>query len=311
MDTLRASELILNKDGSIYHLNLRPNQVATTIITVGDPDRVVTVSKHFDKIDLKVQKREFITHTGWIGSKRLTVISTGIGTGNIDIVINELDALFNIDFDRKKIRDKITQLEFIRIGTSGCLKKEIPVDSYLVSEYAIGLDNLLSYYYFKRDPFEKNLKQSLKRFLKEKETKINKIPYVFYGNESLIETLGKNYKKGITLTCPGFYGPQGRQLRARNREAKLLDYFSAFNDEHFSFELNNRKRNWQITNFEMETAGIYGMANLLEHKAISFNALLANRSTGAFSTQPEKVVEKLIVQVLDSITAQSNDSLVV
>ena len=164
MSNLLDSELILNPNGSIYHLNLLPEQVAETIITVGDPDRVDNVSKYFDRLDCKVQKREFVTHTGWIGNKRLTVISTGIGTGNIDIVVNELDALFNIDLKQKAIKEKLTQLQFIRIGTSGCLKKEIPINSFLVSEFAVGMDNLLSYYDFKRNAAEKNLNKRFDNF---------------------------------------------------------------------------------------------------------------------------------------------------
>ncbi len=297
MSNLLDSELILNPNGSIYHLNLLPEQVAETIITVGDPDRVDNVSKYFDRLDCKVQKREFVTHTGWIGNKRLTVISTGIGTGNIDIVVNELDALFNIDLKQKAIKEKLTQLQFIRIGTSGCLKKEIPINSFLVSEFAVGMDNLLSYYDFKRNAAEKNLKQTLRQFLKNRETKINKIPYVFAANKTLLNQLGKDFLSGITLTCPGFYGPQGRQLRASNKEANLLDHFAAFNQENYQY----KKHNWQITNFEMETAGIYGMANLLGHQALSFNALLANRASGEFSKTPKKTVNQLIEKVLEKI----------
>ena len=301
MSKLLASELILNPNGSIYHLNLLPEQVAETIITVGDPDRVDSVSKHFDRLDCKIQKREFVTHTGWIGNKRLTVISTGIGTGNIDIVFNELDALFNIDLKRKAIKEDLTTLQFIRIGTSGCLKKEIPINAFLVSEFAVGMDNLLSYYRFKKNPSEKNLKQTLRQFLKQRATNINKIPYVFKANKTLLHQLGKDFLKGITLTCPGFYGPQGRQLRAKNKEAKLLDHFAAFNQENYQFDHKKKKHNWQITNFEMETAGIYGMAKLLGHQAISFNALLANRATGTFSKTPKKVVNQLIEKVLEVI----------
>lgn len=302
MSKILDSELILNPDGSMYHLNLVPDQVAKTIITVGDPDRVSSVSKHFDKMDCQIQKREFVTHTGWIGKKRVTVISTGIGTGNIDIVFNELDALFNIDLKEKRVKSKLTQLDFIRIGTSGCLKGDIPINAFLVSEFAVGMDNLLTYYQFKRNAPEKHLKQSLKYYLKNKATKINKVPYVFQGNKSLLKQYGGDMLKGITLTCPGFYGPQGRQLRASNKEANLLDHFVGFNQQNFGLTTAKKKYEWQITNFEMETAGIYGMANLLGHRAISFNALLANRATGKFSSQPKKTVNKLITLVLDKIS---------
>jgi len=301
MSALSDSELILNPDGSVYHLNLLPEQVAKTIITVGDPDRVDSVSKHFDRLDCKVQKREFVTHTGWIGKKRLTVISTGIGTGNIDIVFNELDALFNIDLEKKAIKENLTQLKFIRIGTSGCLKKEIPVNSFLVSECAVGMDNLLTYYAYKRNAKEQHLKKSLQHFLKAHAAKINKVPYVFSANSKLMKTLGKGFLRGVTLTCTGFYGPQGRQLRAQNKASKFLDHFVDFNQQQYQFTHKKKQYDWQITNFEMETAGIYGMAKLLGHQAISFNALLANRGTGAFSKSPKKTVNQLISKVLERL----------
>ncbi len=301
MEYLSNSELILNPDGSVYHLNLLPEQVAKTIITVGDPDRVDSVSKHFDRLDCKVQKREFVTHTGWIGKQRLTVISTGIGTGNIDIVFNELDALFNIDLKKKVLKEALTQLKFIRIGTSGCLKKDIPIDSFLVTEFAVGMDNLLTYYKYDRNVREQHLKKSLQRYLKTERTKLKKIPYVFEGHPKLIKKLGKGFLKGVTLTCTGFYGPQGRQLRAQNKVANLLDHFVHFNDQQSRFQHKKNSYNWQITNFEMETAGIYGMAKLLGHQAISFNALLANRGAGTFSKTPKKTVDRLISEVLERI----------
>lgn len=303
MQTLLDSELILNPDGSVYHLNLLPEQVAETIITVGDPDRVDSVSKHFDRLDCKVQKREFVTHTGWIGKKRLTVISTGIGTGNIDIVFNELDALFNIDLKKKVIKKDLTKLQFIRIGTSGCLKKDIPIDAFLVSEFAVGMDNLLTYYAYKRNAKEKHLKQSLQQFLKSSTADLNRVPYVFGGHSKLIKKLGKDFLRGITLTCTGFYGPQGRQLRAQNKVANLLDHFVNFNQQQYQFPHKKKNYDWQITNFEMETAGIYGMAKLLGHQAISFNALLANRGTGEFSKTPKKTVDRLISEVLERLVS--------
>ena len=298
---LLDSELILNPDGSIYHLNLLPSQIAKTIITVGDPDRVAAVSKHFDKLDCKVQKREFVTHTGWIGNKRITVISTGIGTGNIDIVLNELDALFNIDLKEKRIKSDLTQLDIIRIGTSGYLNGAIPLDTFLVSEFAVGMDNLSLYYQFKRNAPEKHLKQSLRHYLKTKDTKLHKVPHVFQCSTELLNQLGKDMMHGITLTCPGFYGPQGRQMRARNKETNLLDYFVGFNDKNYGLNTAKKKYEWQITNFEMETAGIYGIASLLGHRAISFNALLANRAKGTFSSQPKQAVNQLIKLVLERI----------
>ncbi|MEM1122048.1 MAG: nucleoside phosphorylase [Bacteroidota bacterium] len=302
MQPILDSELILNPDGSIYHLNLHPEQVAPTVITVGDPDRVAAVSKYFDKIDHQVQKREFVTHTGWIGKKRLTVISTGIGTGNIDIVFNELDALFNVDLASKTPKKTSSQLQFIRIGTSGCLKKNIPLDTFLVSEFAVGMDNLLTYYEYLPTIAEQNLQNRLQHFLKTTDEETLNIPYVCASNEALVNKLGRGFQKGITLTCPGFYGPQGRQLRARIKASKFLDYFVHFNQHNFQFQQKKNTFDWKITNFEMETAAIYGLANILGHQAISFNALLANRETGAFSKNPKETVDRLIVKVVELIS---------
>ena len=282
---MQSSELILNSDGSIYHLHLHPEDVAETIITVGDPNRVASVSKHFDRIDVKKAHREFVTHTGWIGSKRLTVISTGIGTDNIDIVLNELDALFNIDLNTRMIKPHFTPLQFIRIGTSGCLRAEIPIDSFLVSEYAIGLDGLM-FFYKNYTTFEEEL---LKKAIKEKIPNIN-----FYCTDATL-TLSQAFKlpifqRGITLTCSGFYAPQMRQLR-------LPVHFSSFFDDIVNFSYNNCR----ITNMEMETSGIYLLAKMLGHEAISINALLANRITGEFSQNPQQTINKLIRETLDII----------
>lgn len=285
---IAESELIINPDGSIYHLHLRPGEVAETIITVGDQNRVAEVSKYFDRIELKREKREFVTHTGWLGKKRLTVISTGIGTDNIDIVFNELDALFNIDLEQRTIKSSLTALQFIRIGTSGCLQESIPIDSFLVSSAAIGFDGLLHYY-----PEKGNAHQSMQKgvhtFLAQHG--LPQRPYVAHVGEGLLNQVGKNMQKGITLTCPGFYAPQGRALRIA----------STFSIEHLKKLASFQWNSVPISNFEMETAGIYGMANLLGHEAISFNALLANRFTGAFSKHPKETVEKLIQLVLERL----------
>jgi len=286
------AELILNPDGSIYHLNLHPEQVAPTIITVGDPERVNMVSQYFDQIEHKVRKREFITHTGYIGTKRLTVISTGIGTDNIDIVINELDALFNIDLQQKIVQPVFTPLTFIRIGTSGCLRKEIPIDAFLVSAYAVGLDNLLQYYQLPQTRRSEQLQERIQTAFKVAST-LALSPYVVEGSSPLLRALGKNMYQGITLTAPGFYGPQGRQLRAAVRQPDLIDIFQKIDLSAITSH--------SLTNLEMETAGIYGLAKVLGHQAISFNALLANRATGAFSTQAGKTVKRLIETVLEKI----------
>lgn len=285
---LASSELILNEDGSIYHLNLKPQDIATTIITVGDPDRVSDVSQHFDTIEVDVHKREFKTHTGTYKGKRLTVISTGIGTDNIDIVFNELDALVNIDFEKRTPKDKHTQLSFVRIGTSGSIQHDIPVNSFLISERAIGFDNLL-HFYGNTHFLDANFSEALVKHTNWNPNKSK--PYVVSGDADLINTFSnEGFIKGTTATNVGFYGPQGRILRLRTEDPSL-------NSKLENFEYNEAK----ITNLEMETSGIYGMAALLGHKAISLNAILANRANGTFSKDPRKIVNKLIKKTLNML----------
>jgi len=281
MSHLTASELIINPDGSIYHLNLHPEHMADTIITVGDQNRVKQVSKHFDYVETKITKREFTTHTGFIGKKRITVISTGIGTDNIDIVFNELDALANIDFETRAIKPEFRQLDFIRIGTSGAIRKDLEVDSFVVSQYALGLDNLMHFY-----QYDKPITNSFHHLGKS----IGLNPYLTMANTDLMEGLATDLPKGITITSPGFYAPQGRQLRGKTAINNLIQQSQLIDIEGL-----------KCTNLEMETAGIYGMSSLLGHRAISFNALLANRISGTFSRQPKVTVERLIELVLGRI----------
>lgn len=286
MQHLRPSELIINPDGSIYHLNLLPGEVAETIITVGDQDRVGEVSKHFDVIEVKKQKREFLTHTGRIGSHRITVISTGIGPDNIDIVFNELDALFNIDFDSRLPKEELTALDFIRIGTSGALRADLPVDSLLLSTYGLGMDNLGDYYLYAEQAGE----SALVRAWDDAWPRV----YATTCDPALLTQINSDgMRVGMTLTAPGFYAPQGRMLRLapRYRAADFLRMAV------FTFE------GMGVTNLEMETAAIYRMSRLLGHRALSTNAILANRATGAFSQQPKVTVERLIQHVLTRITA--------
>ncbi|PKA84203.1 uridine phosphorylase [Ulvibacter sp. MAR_2010_11] len=280
------SELILNPDGSIYHLNLTPKDIATTIITVGDPDRVDDVSEYFDTIEVKVQNREFKTHTGTYKGNRISVISTGIGTDNIDIVFNELDALANIDFTTRTVKKNLTQLTFIRIGTSGAIQPEIPLDSIILSEVAIGFDNLLHFY--KNDSIlDSDFSEAFIKHTNWNSKKSN--PYVVSADEKLLQLFSsEEILRGITTTHVGFYGPQGRVLRLPLEDATL-------NEKIASFTYNRRK----ITNLEMETAGIYGMAKLLGHRAISLNAILANRATGTFSNTPKKAINTIIQHTLD------------
>lgn len=286
MSRIAESELILNADGSVYHLSLLPEDIATTILTVGDPDRVERVSKHFDSIEVSKHKREFVTHTGTLNGKRLTVISTGIGTDNIDIVVNELDALVNIDLEKREPRASSVSLEIIRIGTSGALHADIALDSIVVSKYGLGLDGLMTFY---NSP-EVYWPQGLLEFCGSLGPPAQQI-YIAPASLQLDARCPSSWQRGITVTCPGFYAPQGRQLRARPAFPGLLDKLRAYDEE------------LRITNFEMETAGIYGLGGMLGHDCISLNAIVANRATGEFSKTPHNTVDRLIMQTLDLLTA--------
>ncbi len=286
---LEESELILNPDGSIYHLNLLPEDISDTIITVGDPERVKSVSNYFDSVETRKERREFHTHTGYYKKKRLTVISTGIGTDNIDIVFNELDALANINFNTRQLNEHKRQLTFIRIGTSGAIQPNIPVDSFVMSTTAIGLEGLLHFY--NSETFRNTeMEEKLNSYLEWEKHGIH--AYAIDYDENLAEKLTSNHiRLGITVTNSGFYGPQGRTLRL---QPKVKD----FNSKLSQFSFKNRT----ITNLEMETAGIYGLAKLHGHRAISLNAILANRATGEFSENGSKTVDNLIRYTLDKLT---------
>ncbi len=288
---LSPSELILNADGSIYHLNLLPQDIATTIITVGDPDRVSDVSQHFDAIELQKGKREFLTHTGVLNGKRISVISTGIGTDNIDIVLNELDALVNIDFKTRTVNKNRIRLKLVRIGTSGAIQPEIPIDSFLMSKYAIGFDGLLHYY--KHDfSTHKNLEDAFMAHTQWAQEKAR--PYIVDFDEDLAkELLDNRIRLGFTATNTGFYGPQGRELRLATSQSGVMSRMASF-----SFD------GLQITNLEMETSGIYALAKLLGHQAVSLNCILANRTTGEFSNNPSKAIQELIQSTLTKLTSK-------
>lgn len=287
--TLPASEFIQNTDGSVYHLNLLPKHLANTVITVGDPERVNAITRYFDKIEFKVQKREFHTQTGTYKGKRITVISTGIGTDNMDIVLNELDALVNIDFKTRSVKDKLTKLEIIRIGTSGSIQEEIPLDSFLISESAIGFDALL-HFYDCNHILDKEFSEALtKHMIWPKE---NPDPYVVNADKELASKFNEGFHRGVTLTNCGFYGPQGRVLRLKLKDALL-------NEKLNSFNYSGKK----ITNLEMETSAIYGLSKLLGHRAVSLNAIVANRVTKEFSENPKKTVDSLIQLALKQIVA--------
>ena len=286
--SIKQSELILNPDGSIYHLHLRPEDLATTIITVGDPDRVDQVSKYFDHIELKQQKREFKTHTGLYKNQRITVISTGIGSDNIDIVLNELDALVNIDFETRTLKNKLTALDIVRIGTSGALQADIPVDSILMSTYGLDINGMLPSYKIetiRNKAFEK-------AFCVHTDWNNDRAQPVLVENSKTLEhQLYENHiLTGVTATCGGFYGPQGRMLRLEPKD-------SVFRSKLQSFRYEDLK----ITNFEMETSAIYGLSKLLGHQACSMNAILANRANGTFSKTAEKTIDKLIQYTLNKL----------
>lgn len=286
MSRIAESELIINPRGAVYHLDLRPEEIAGTIITVGDPARVKEISKYFDSIEAKAQHREFITHTGYVGKKKLTVLSSGIGPDNIDIVINELDALVNIDLETRQIKKNLTSLNIIRIGTSGSLQPDIPVDGFVASTHGLGLDNLLNFYRHEQNDEEKQLLQS---FITHTQLhgQIGQ-PYISTAAASLIKHFVHGFHQGITVTCPGFYGPQGRVLRLGVSNPGLINRLTDFQfGQH------------RIANFEMETSAIYGLGKLLGHNCLALNAIIANRVLKQFSKDGKAAVEKLINKFLE------------
>ena len=287
---MKSSELILNPDGSVYHLHLQPEQVAPIIITVGDQERVARVSRYFDKVEFRVRKREFVTHTGWLSNTRISVISTGIGPDNVDIVLNELDALFNIDLKTRQVKSEFIPLTFIRLGTAGCLQREVPVDSLVASTGAIGMDGLMQFYDAPEQQNHPLLSALRQHCLGDWDFPL--APYFAPGDEALLARFSKNFHQGFTATNPGFYGPQGRQLRAKVRQPRYLDLLQSFDYE-----------GQRIINLEMETAAIYGLSQLLRHRAVSLSAILANRAEGAFSKNPAKSVRILLETALEQISA--------
>ncbi len=292
---IAPSELILNPDGSVYHLNIRPENLATTIITVGDPDRVDTVTKYFDSVRFTTQKREFKTSTGTYKGKEITVISTGIGTDNIDIVLNELDALVNINLETREINEVHTSLDIVRIGTSGSIQSDIPVNSFLMSRYAIGLDALLHFY----DSKHVQHPAIQKAFIEHMSWAPEKSdPYVVACDEQLADKFASDKMvDGFTATNIGFYGPQGRVLRLKTTDATMNDKLGTF-----CFRESATSKELKVTNLEMETSGIYGLAKLLGHRAVSLNCIIANRANMTFSEQPTEQTEALIQYTLDAIT---------
>lgn len=285
---IASSELILNPEGSIYHLNLKPEDIADTIITVGDQDRVSKVTSFFDEVIFETQKREFKTQTGFYKGKKISVISTGIGIDNIDIVLNELDALVNIDFETREIKANHHKLNIVRIGTSGGIQPHVELDKFVMSEAAVGFDGLLHYY--KNDITHVEATKALTEHLKISAKKPE--PYIVNGDKELIKLFENepNVISGFTGTNLGFYGPQGRTLRLKTQDPDFIDQLVSFKFQDKS-----------VTNLEMETSAIYCLAKLLGHRALSMNAIIANRSTGNFSKNPKALVNSLIEFTLDKL----------
>ncbi|MDX1317089.1 MAG: nucleoside phosphorylase [Xanthomarina gelatinilytica] len=286
--SIKDSELILNPDGSIYHLNLKPEHIAHDILLVGDQDRVEKITKHFDSIEFATQKREFKTQTGYYKGKRLTVLSTGIGPDNIDIVLNELDALVNIDLKTRKPKETHTSLNFVRVGTSGSLQADVPVDGFVISSHGLDLNGMLHFYKID-DISNPEIEEAFVAFTNWNNKKAR--PIVINNSKKLEAIFDSNeVHKGLTATAGGFYGPQGRVLRLPLQDPDL-------NKKMDNFSFNGMR----ITNFEMETSVIYGLSKLLGHHALSLNAIIANRATGQFSKDPKAVVERLIAYTLNKL----------
>lgn len=287
MATIREADLILNSDGSVYHLSLLPQHLSDTILTVGDPGRVNMISKFFDSVEFEMNRREFITQVGTYKGKRVTVISTGIGTDNIEIFFTEIDALVNIDLKTREPRARRKKLNILRIGTSGALQEDIPPGSHLLSDYAVGLDNLMTFYNLPQDEVERAVGADI-----GEKIGLPLTPYVVRGSEAMLKKYSAGMIVGNTVTTPGFYAPQGRVMRIPIKYPRLLQDLNGYHHQGADF--------W-LTNFEMETAGYYAMGRLLGHEVMSANAIIVNRIRNRFSKDPNEVVESLILKILERL----------
>lgn len=290
MKQIPPSELIINSDGSVFHLHLKPENIADTIILVGDPERVKTVTDTFDKVEFTVQNREFVTHTGYFNKKRISVISTGIGTDNIDIVVNELDALVNIDLEKRTIKDTHSRLNMVRIGTSGGLQEDVPVDSFLISKMACGFDGLLNFYADRNKVVNLAIEDAFKKHVDWNHLLTS--PYFVNGSEELFAKLSPEMFNGITISAPGFYGPQGRVLRLPIVDADINDKITNFKYEGH-----------RITNYEMECSAIYGLSKLLGHHSATCCVIIANRIRKEFSKDYKPPMKKLISTILETLSS--------
>ena len=292
MTRIAESELILNSDGSIFHLHLKPEMVSDIIILVGDQDRVQLISQFFDKIEYKIKNREFVTHTGSYKGRRISIISTGIGTDNIDIVVNEVDALFNVDLKTRKVKEEKTVLNFIRIGTSGAIQEDIEIDKPIISEYAIGFDNVL--WFYKTNKIKSTVNRALEKKFMEHTNWRNLLsrPYFIRSSQKLLDIIGKDMRKGTTISSSGFYGPQGRAIRLQTYDPDLNKKITSFRDERID----------RITNYEMESSAIYSLSRLLGHNAVTVCQIISNRITKEYSQDYKPAMKKLFINVLDRLS---------
>ena len=284
------SELILNADGAVYHLSCKPGDIAENIIVVGDPKRVSSVSKYFDTIDFTMENRELITHTGRLNGKRITALSTGMGPSNIDIVMNELDALFNIDLKERVVKENRTSLNIIRIGTSGSLQQDIPVDSFCMATHGLGIDGVLNFYDTPGGFIDDELTNA---FIKHTSwpVALGK-PYIVKGSDALADKIGSGFYSGITATAAGFFGPQGRELRIKLAHPQLNSLFESFNH-----------KGMKISNFEMETSALYGLGGMMGHNMLTVCLIIANRIKREYSKDYKPLMDKLIQTILQRLTA--------
>jgi len=289
MKKLKESELILNEDGSLYHICLSPEHLAEKVILVGDPRRVPIISGLFDKVEYRRENREIVTHTGYYNNTRLTVMSTGMGPDNIDIVMNELDAIVNIDLNTRTVKEERKSLDIVRLGTSGSLQADIPVDSFGLATHGLGMDGLL-HFYKHADICDEEMTEAFIEQTKWPENYAR--PYVVKGSEKMAAMIGEGLIHGITITAPGFYGPQGRNLRLEAAYSDLNDRISAF-----------RFGDKRIINFEMETSALYAMGKMLGHNTLTICTILANRMSETYSKDPKKTINRLVQLVLDRLTA--------
>jgi uridine phosphorylase len=282
---ISETDLIIHEDGSAFHIRLKSNHVPERIIAVGDPDRVALVSRHFDSIEFKVNKREFISHGGTYKGKRILCISTGIGTDNVEIVLTELDALINVDLESRLPKEKKSVLKIVRVGTSGSMRKDIPVGSDVASIYGVGFDNLMHFYKTNPGELEKNTAEDIR-----KHCGLTFTPFISRGSEKLIDQIAFDMTAGNTVTCPGFYAPQGRSVRSEIAYPNLIQDLSEYKNENF-----------RLTNFEMETAAYYALGNLLGHHVLSVSAILVSRIQNEVAKNSNELVDALIKKVLDRI----------